>query len=355
MSNFLRIILILLCAGLVFLGNFLSHTNFGNPGFFVLTILLATAIFVLIFYKSKNTASVKYTLPIGFSGKESSKSKFVKWSSSILYLLALLFMIIALANPRDASKTIIPPQEGVDIMIVIDVSLSMAGRDFEPNRLEAAKVSAKNFILNRTSDRIGILVFQGAPMLQCPLTLDYNSLLEFLSFVQVGMIGIQRTAIGDAIALATQYLQESFAKSKVIILLTDGSSNAGIIPDPIVAARAAERLGIKIYTIATAGEGDQKIEIDNGVFGKSYLTISNDMDEATLHEIAKITGGEFFRARNNLELDTIYGKINELERTKFKESTNIEYDDKYDDYLLIALILMLLGLIFQKLIFIKVP
>ncbi len=355
MSNFLRIFLLLLCVGLIGLAKFLADVNFANPIFFFLIILLGLAIFVSIFFKSKKNASIKYTLPIEFSAKESSKSKLAKWLSLSLYLIALLFMIIALANPRQASRSTIPPQEGVDIMIVIDVSLSMAGRDFEPNRLEAAKLSAKNFILNRTSDRIGILIFQGAPMLQCPLTLDYDSLLEFLSLVKVGMIGIQRTAIGDAIALATQYLKDSVAKTKVIILLTDGSSNAGIIPDPIIAARSSEKLGIKIYTIATAGEGDQKIEIDNGVFGKSYLTISNDMDEATLHEIAKITGGEFFRARNNLELETIYSKINDLEKTEFNQSINVEYDEKYGNYLLISLLLILFGLIFEKLIFIKVP
>ncbi|MBT3393283.1 MAG: VWA domain-containing protein [Elusimicrobiaceae bacterium] len=355
MQNNVRILLLFLIFSVFAFAKYLENFNFKDPLYFLLLIVLGGAIFVATYLRSSKTATVKYSLPLEFSGKQTTKSILAKWLSLSLYLVALLLMIIALANPRQAGKSTIPPQEGVDIMMVIDVSLSMAGQDFKPNRLEAAKLSAKDFIENRTSDRIGIVVFQGAPMLQCPLTLDYDSLLEFLSFIKIGMIGIQRTAIGDAIALASQYLKSSVAKSKVIILLTDGSSNAGVIPDPLVSARAAEKLGIRIYTIATAGEGEQKIAVDNGIFGTSYVTISNDIDEATLHEIAKITGGEFFRARNNIELDTIYGKINELEKTEFEKSVNISYDKKYRNYLFLSLLFILLGLISARLIFIKVP
>jgi len=260
---------------------------------------------------------------------------------------ALVLLTLAMARPQKAERGQIPPAEGVDIMLTLDTSPSMAAIDFNPfNRLDAAKTAAADFVRQRAHDRIGVVVFGGTAMLSCPLTLDYASALEFIDSSYLNMTRADGTAIGDAIATAVNHLKGSKAKSKVIILLTDGRSNTGLIGDPVTAAKTAAAYDIKIYTIGTAAKGPAKVPTGNPF--QPYVMIGEDLDEATLLEIAKTTGGEFYRATNYMELQRIYGKIDSLEKTKFEIKTYANYSDRHQGLLAAALLLLALTFILEK-------
>ncbi|OGS13427.1 MAG: hypothetical protein A2234_10055 [Elusimicrobia bacterium RIFOXYA2_FULL_58_8] len=256
--------------------------------------------------------------------------------------LALCLLILALARPQAASRGEVPPTEGIDIMLVLDTSYSMAAVDFTPyNRMDAAKMAAGDFVKKRLNDRIGVTVFGGVALLTCPLTLDYQSVLELIEAAGLNMTNAEGTAIGDAIATGVNHLKDSKAKSKVIILLTDGRSNTGLITDLALAARTALAYDIKIYTIGTAGKGRAQIPTGNPL--QPVLYIDEDLDEPTLREIAALTGGEFYRAKNYSELESIYAKIDSLEKTTFESKTFTSYRDLYE-YLLIPALLLLAGI-----------
>lgn len=269
-------------------------------------------------------------------------------------VLALAMLIIALARPQTASRGEVPPTEGIDIMLVLDTSFSMAAVDFSPdNRMEAAKMAAGDFVKKRKNDRIGVTVFGGAALLTCPLTLDYQSVLELIDSAGLNMTNADGTAIGDAIATAVNHLKDSKAKSKIIILLTDGRSNTGLITDLALAARTAQAHDIKIYTIGTAGKGPAQIPTGNPL--QPVVVIDEDLDEPALREIAAITGGEFYRARNYSELERIYSTIDSLEKTTFEAKTFTSYKDLYE-YLLVPALLLLAGLfLLEKTYFMTIP
>ena len=332
--------------------------TFANPQIFYFTPLLLLVCIAGAAIKHYLRPALKYPLPPS-SGKQSfSFSAFIaNWLGFALICLAMFLCLIALARPRSEGKTIIPPSKGIDIMMVIDVSQSMLAMDFKPNRITAATETAESFVSRRASDRIGVIVFDDIALLQCPLTLDYAAVKDYIRMIHIGMTGGRgSTAIGDAVALAAQHLKTSAAKSKVIILLTDGENNAGAV-DPMAAAKAAQAYGIKIHTIAVSAETAAQMPVEN-VFGTiTYATVDPISAEgaALLMQMAKITGGEFFRARNNLDLETIYTRIDALEKTEFDEAVQINYKDLYKSFLIAAIILLLAALIFDKFIFIKIP
>jgi Ca-activated chloride channel family protein len=239
----------------------------------------------------------------------------------------------------------------------MDISNSMSAVDFEPNRLEAAKSTALNFIKKRASDRIGIVLFEDFALLQCPLTLDYFAVEDYIKNVKLGMLGgFGGTAIGDGIAAAAEHLKNSAAKSKIIILLTDGESNTGII-GPMPAAKAAQAYGFKIYTIAMTSDGTARRPVETLLGRVQYVPMEpmTKEAEALLLEIAKMTGGEFYRARNALELEAIYSKIDALEKTEFEEASQINYIDKYQGFIIWAIVLLIIAFVCDKFIFIKIP
>ncbi|MDD4004719.1 MAG: VWA domain-containing protein [Elusimicrobiaceae bacterium] len=274
----------------------------------------------------------------------------VELAGLVPYLLraaALVLLCLALARPQLVQKKVLPPTAGVDIMLCIDTSSSMQANDFPPNRIEAAKQAALEFIQKRKSDRIGIVVFAVNAMLQCPLTNDYSSLEEFLSQVRIGMTFSDGTAIGDAIATAANHLKNSAAKTKIMVLLTDGRSNSGIITDPVLAAKAAASYGIKIYTIGTASEEATR--------GARIGMQEDTLDRATLSEIARVTGGEFFHARNRAELERIYDNIDKQEKTEFKNQVSVTYFDKYMYFLLPAILLLFCEFMLVRTLFLRIP
>lgn len=268
--------------------------------------------------------------------------------------LALCLLVLALARPQRASRGEVPPAEGIDIMLTVDTSYSMAAEDFQPyNRLEAAKRAASDFVKKRRYDRIGVVFFGGTALLGCPLTLDYQSVLDTLDSAFVNMTRAEGTAIGDAIVTAVNHLKESKAKSKVIVLLTDGRSNVGLVTDLAMAAKTAAAFDIKIYTIGTAGKG--RAAVTTGDPMQPVVYIDEDLDEPTLREIAALTGGEFYRAKNYAELDGIYSRIDSLEKTKFEVKSYTEYSDRYLWFLAPALLLLALLFILERTYFRTIP
>jgi Ca-activated chloride channel family protein len=231
-------------------------------------------------------------------------------------ILALL--VVALARPQRGSGSESVLTEGIDIMLVLDASGSMLTEDWQPtNRIAVAKSTVSDFIAGRTTDRIGLVVFAAQAFTQCPLTLDYNVLQELLSSIEVGVIDENSTAIGMGIATAANRLRESDAKSKIMVLLTDGRNNAGEI-DPVTAARAAGALGVRIYSIAAGTPEGGRVPVNDPVWGRRYVNVPTEIDEGTLREVAAVTGGRYFRAKTPGMLAEVYREIGELEKTKIE-------------------------------------
>lgn len=257
-----------------------------------------------------------------------------------LRALALALCAAALARPQAVRRQAAGLTEGIDILQVLDTSTSMRAIDFDPaDRMAAAKETAKRFIDGRVADRIGLVIFGGAAVLACPLTLDYDALKETIDGVEPGMTGVEGTAIGDGIAAGVTHLRGGRAPSKVLILLSDGRSNAGLI-DPLTAAKAAAALGIKVYTIGTAKRGESLIPVDDPRAGRVMVTIQDDIDEPLMTQVAEATGGRYFRATSLRELSQIYAHIDTLEKAPIERPETVSYTDLHVWLLLPALLLL---------------
>ena len=240
-------------------------------------------------------------------------------------------------------------------MLVMDVSTSMLAEDFKPkNRIQAAKAVAKEFIEGRTNDRIGLVIFAGEAFPQCPLTLDYGVLMQIIDHVQVAPREWDGTAIGNGIATAVARLKDSKAKSKVIILLTDGVNNAGEI-DPITAAQVARTFGIKVYTIGAGTRGVAMYPVDDPIWGRRYQPVRVEIDEELLQRIAALTGGQYFRATDSNKLREIYQQIGELEKTKIEVKEYTRYKELFVNYAGIALALLVLEIVLSHTFLRKLP
>lgn len=253
-----------------------------------------------------------------------------RWSRVLVGLrnLMLLLAVVALARPRAGARAENVTSEGINIVIAIDLSSSMLSQDFQPdNRLEVAKRTVKQFIAERSSDRIGIVAFAAEALTQVPLTTDYPVVNAAVDNLQAGQLE-DGTAIGTAIATAANRLREAPGRSRVMILLTDGVNNRGSI-DPRTAARAAAEFGIKIYTIGVGTEGMAPVPVGRGLFGLRYENRPVEIDEALLADVAKITGGRYFRARDAEALKRIYDQIDELERVPVQTKTYVRYTELY--------------------------
>jgi Ca-activated chloride channel family protein len=272
----------------------------------------------------------------------------------LLRTVVFMLLIAALARPSSVSSDREYQTHGVDIMIALDLSGSMLAEDFQPeNRVFVAKQEAVKFIKGRENDRIGLVVFAKKAFTQCPLTLDYRILIELISEIRIGMI-TDGTAIGMGIATAVNRLRDSNAKSKVIILLTDGENNAGNI-DPITAAELAKSFGIRIYTIGIGRGGMVPFPVDDPLFGKRYVQANVDIDETTLKRIADITGGLFFRARDTAGLSEIYERINKLEKSEVKVKEYKSFNELFPIFLFPAILLLFLEIFLRRTVLMKVP
>ena len=264
----------------------------------------------------------------------------------VLKFLIFALLLTALSRPRLSNTIRESKTEIVDIMLVIDQSSSMLAQDFKPNRLEAAKEVAKSFILEREGDRLGIIIFAGESFIQCPLTTDTDVLSEFTDQIDIVDKEYDGTAIGMAIANAINRLRFTESESKLMILLSDGSNNRGEL-DPITAAELASKFDIKIYTIGAGTRGRAPYPVAD-MWGRTTVQMMDvEVDEETLREISKVTGGRFFRATDNQSLQEIYNEINQLERTEIEVTEYRNYKDLYS-WLTIPAAFLSLGFIFMS-------
>ena len=272
----------------------------------------------------------------------------------LLRFLAFVCLALALARPQTGSGEERTSEKVVDIAIAMDVSGSMATLDFRPdNRLVAAKLEAKNFIEGRKRDRISLVIFAGQSVTQCPLTVDHQAVLTLLDKIQIGTLE-DGTAIGLGLANAVNRLKNSEAKSKVIILLTDGVNNAGEI-DPLTAAELAAQFHIKVYTIGVGKDGVSFLPINDPRFGPKLIKVETQIDEPTLIRIASATKGAYFRAQDDHALHEIFKQIDRLERTEIKVETFMHYDEHYFWFLWPAFLLLLLEVVWTNVLFVKIP
>jgi Ca-activated chloride channel family protein len=278
----------------------------------------------------------------------SLKATLGRWAPPALKTAALILVIVGLARPQGITSRVGGLGRGIDIMLAMDTSTSMSSLDFDPlNRLQAATDTARRFIEGRVQDRIGIIVFGGAPELAAPLTADYDALYQVLESLTPGMTKTDGTAIGDGIISAVNHLKDSDAKSKIVILLTDGRSNTGLI-DPITAAKTAASMGIKVYTIGCGKRGQSQMPVDDPVQGRVMVAVDEDLDEDLLNEISQMTDARYFRATSLKELRDIYATIDKLEKSQVKLPDIVSRDDRYRTPVLIAALLLLLDAVLSN-------
>ncbi|MFA7073577.1 MAG: VWA domain-containing protein [Endomicrobiaceae bacterium] len=324
--------------------------HFASPIFFLLfPILFIVLVYVYMRNKSKRKNLINFSQYDIVNGiKKSKKIKLYPLVKVINYLIFIIF-IIALARPQIGEKTEDVLNQGADIIIALDISSSMEALDFEPvNRLEAAKKIAVDFVKTRTHDRIGLVFFSGLAFTQSPLTNDISSVTKLLNAAATNMSSIDGTAIGSAIVTATNRLKDSEAKSKIIILITDGANNIGEV-DPITAGEIAKSLGIKIYAIGAGDPEGAYYQVMDPVSGMKLVKVEEqDLDEETLTSIAEMTGGQYFRANNTKMLESIIKEIDKLEKTEVQSLNFTSYEEVFDKFILCLLCLLILKILLEN-------
>ncbi|HTX88994.1 MAG TPA: VWA domain-containing protein [Bacteroidales bacterium] len=330
----------------------LKGIRFGNPEYlyFLLAIPLLAAWY---FYRlRKSNADIRFSSTLGFEGVRTGVRIYLYHGLYVLRLLAILLLIVALARPQTNLSRQDITVEGIDIVIAMDISGSMTAMDFKPNRLEASKNLAMEFIDGRPNDRIGLVVFSGESFTQCPLTTDHAVLKNLFGEIKSGMIE-DGTAIGDGLATAVARLKDSKAISKVIILLTDGVNNMGSV-DPLSAAELAKMFGLRIYTVGIGTNGVAPIPVQTP-FGVQIQSMPVQIDEDLLRKIAAMTDGKYFRATNNLKLRQVYQEIDRLEKSKIDVT---EFRKKKEEFLLLVILaagLLSLEVILRNTYFRNIP
>ncbi len=328
--------------------------HFQNPAFLIGLLIIPFLAWDYFRKNQKRTASIRFPSLSIIKRVPVSMAYRARHVLLILRLCVIALLFLAMARPQYGEAIEDITTNGVDIVLALDISSSMKTMDFKPkNRLVVAKQVIENFILGRKNDRIGLVVFSGKSFTQCPLTLDYGIVVQFLRRTDFGMVE-DGTAIGTAILNATNRLRQSSAKSKIIILLTDGANNSGEV-DPVTASKAAKALGIKIYTVGVGKEGEQPMEVDDPVFGKRIVSVRTDVDAPMLQSIANLTGGKFYRAQDAQALEDIYNTIDKLEKTEIKTTNYYRYHELFRNVLILALLLLLVEISLANTRFMKIP
>ena len=293
----------------------------------VLGLLVALPVLFWVRARRRRRPAIRYSAVSDIQAAGVSKARVMAILPPTLRGLALAAFIVALARPQTGITTENVLTEGIDIVMVLDVSSSMLAEDLEPNRLEAAKAVGIDFVAGRRNDRIGLVAFAGQAFTQAPLTFDYAVVQSLFDELGVGMIE-DGTAVGMGLATAVKRLQASPAESKVVVLLTDGRSNRGEI-GPVTAAQMAQALGIRVYTIGAGSQGTARVPVPDPLGGTRYANMRVDIDEATLQEMAELTGGRYFRATDNESLASIYTEIDELERTEIEVENFTQFGEEF--------------------------
>jgi Ca-activated chloride channel family protein len=331
--------------------------RFANPLYLLIffIILVFVYIYTNIFRRECFKSYVLFSqVKLLKNNRASFKKKFLKILKLLKYI-ALVLIIISLARPQKGKVFEQSNEQGVDILVVLDTSTSMRSLDFKPlNRMESAKKITEDFIKRRKYDKVGLVVFSGIAFTQCPLTTDKDSLIEFIKNINIGDTGTDGTAIGSAIMTSVNRLKDSQAKSKIIILVTDGNNNMGEI-DPISASKIAKEYGIKIYAVGVGSLEGAIYEVDD-LFGKRLIRIQEDaIKEDVLKEVARNTGGEYFRAQDIKSFENIMNNIDEMEKYEIKVTQVTNYNELYKYFLIPAVILLLLIVILENTYVRKLP
>lgn len=328
----------------------LKNITFANPQFFWLLLVLPLMVVWYGYWNKKSKPNVTLSSTIAFK-KMSSWKDYLYHSPFAFRLFAVTLIIIALARPQTHSENAQTKiTDGIDIVMAIDVSSSMLSQDLKPNRFEALKKVASQFVKDRPNDRIGLVVYAGESYTKTPVTTDKGIILSSLAELTYGQVE-DGTAIGMGLATAVNRLKESKAKSRVIILLTDGVNNTGVI-DPLIAAELASEYGIKVYTVGIGTNGmalsPYALNPDGSIM---YRMLQVEIDESLMKKIAQVTHGRYFRATNNQKLQQIYDEINKLETSKIEEFKYTEVDEKFRLLVIIATILLLLEFLLKHTVF----
>ncbi len=331
--------------------DYFNDITFGQPWLLLLFLIIP----ILIYWKfnkgKKQVAAIGISSTKGLENSRSWKNTFQQFPF-IFRLLALSCIIIALARPQTKFDETQTEGEGIDIILAIDVSGSMTAQDFAPNRMEAAKKVAEDFVDNRPSDRIGVVIFAGESFTICPLTTDHYVLKSQIAQIRNGLLE-DGTAIGSGLATSVDRLRNSKAKSKVVILLTDGMNNGGLI-DPATALEIAKTFHVKVYTIGVGTDGYAPTPVSTPL-GIVMQNQKVSIDETLLKNIAQQTGGEYFRATDNKSLESIYKQIDKMEKSKVEITTFHRYSEKFYPFIFAAMALLLIEIILRYTLFKKFP
>jgi Ca-activated chloride channel homolog len=330
--------------------DYFKNITFGQPWFLLLLIVVPVLIWWYAAKNKKRQASIIVS-SVSAKGLASWKTS-LRHLPFVLRLLAIVFIVAAIARPQTMFEEQNAEGEGVDIVLCIDVSGSMTAQDLTPNRLEAAKNVAIDFVNKRLTDRIAIVIFSGESFTQCPLTTDHAVLISAIENIRNGLLE-DGTAIGSGLGTSVDRLRTSKSKSKVVILLTDGENNGGLI-DPQTAKEIAKAFQVKVYTIGvgTDGYAPQPVNTPMGVVMQQGKV---SIDEKLLKQIATETGGKYFRAKDNAGLTGIYDEINSLEKSKVEISTRTRYTEKFFPFVIAALALLFLEMLLKFTVFRKFP
>lgn len=331
----------------------MEEFRYANPEFFYLFAIIPVLVIIYILKQKKYYASLKVSSIEAFEGLKPTFRQWMRHSLLVLRIAALALLIVAMARPQTITNTKTIKSEGIDIVLAQDVSGSMQARDLKPDRLRAAKKTAAGFIDKRKGDRVGLVVFSSESMTLCPITIDHKIIQKLLKKVDKDIIDGSKTAIGEGLSTAISRLKDSKAKSKVIILLTDGENNHGAV-SPFTAAEMAKSFGIKVYTIGVGSRGYAPYPVDTP-WGKQIRQVKVDLDEKTLKEIAKTTNGKYYRATRNSELEKIYDEIDKLEKSEIDEQKFKTYYEEYLPLAIAAGLLLLLELFLRYFIFRTIP
>ncbi|MDX1646572.1 MAG: VWA domain-containing protein [Longimicrobiales bacterium] len=326
--------------------------RFEDPAALAL-LLLIPLVFWLRAHRSRGSASITYSRVSAVKAAGQGQGRLAGWTPMVLRGLALAAFVVALARPQTGIATENVLTEGIDIVLAVDISSSMLAEDLEPNRLTATKTVAADFVGGRSSDRLGLVAFAGTAFTQAPLTIDHGIIQRMLRELDVGMIE-DGTAVGMGLATAVKRLEASEAESKVVILLTDGRSNRGEI-GPMTAAQMAEALDVRVYTIGAGSRGTARVPVPDPGGGTRYATMRVDIDESTLQEVARLTGGRYFRATDAESLAAIYEEIDELERTEIEVENFTRYGEEFAHPLAAGFLLLVVELVVAQTWLRKLP
>lgn len=324
--------------------------RFASPLYLLFLIPLVGLVWLEL---KKKTAAVRFS-NTDFFKNNPGYGRYIRHAPFVLSVAALFFMIVALARPQKGRVYEEIEDKGIDLMLCLDISGTMQAEDFSPkNRLFVAKERAKEFIGKRKGDRIGLVIFAGQALTQCPLTSDKKILADLIDRINFGLVA-DGTAIGMGLASAVARLKDSKSKSRIIVLLTDGLNNTGEV-DPLTAAKLAQTYGIKIYSIGVGSKGPVPFPVDDPVFGRRYVQAQFDLDMSALEEFSRLTGGQSFLASDAEALKLIYDEIDRMEPTTYKITRHTVYSERAGIFMLIALVLFLLNMILSFTLLRRLP